>query len=156
MSGPVLPVLRLSALSGVVPVLLVSGVASVGSPAPGPVVILGPVLVGEFTLLASLAAGFAPPQPMLADPHRTKSTATLDRIMTRFLLLPAAWQQALEPVHALCQRFPAKFQRIWTPISAHAPHSESIRHASRTDGHEARHSATEPSAPQLERARAPR
>jgi hypothetical protein len=111
MSGPELPVLRLSPLSGFVPVLLVSGVASVGSPAPGPVVISGPVLLGEFTLLASVGGGFAPPQPTLAKPHKTKSTATLDRIMTRFLLLAAAVRLAAKAVQALCQRFSAKSQR---------------------------------------------
>jgi hypothetical protein len=91
-----------------VPVLLVSGVASVGSPAPGPVVISGPVLLGAFTLLASFAGGFAPPQPTLAKPHTNKSTATLDRIITRFLCWPLL---AADPVLAACA-VPGFYRRI--------------------------------------------
>ena len=84
-SGPELPVLRLFSVSGSAPVFAVLGVASVGSPAPGPVVMSGPVLPGEFTLLASLAGWFDPTQATLRQEHRSAKSAPLSRIMTSSL-----------------------------------------------------------------------
>jgi hypothetical protein len=75
-SGPELPVLGLSALSGFALVPFGFRGASVDSPAPGPVVESGAVLPGVFTLCASLA-GRSVLQPKLTMPPNKTSTSAL-------------------------------------------------------------------------------
>jgi hypothetical protein len=100
-SGPVLPVLRLSLLSGVAAVFAVLGLVSLGSPAPGPVVVSGLVLAGELAVDASAAGRSEPPQPKLSMPPNRTSTSALLCIISSSIRRSFA-RALTEPVQAPC------------------------------------------------------